>query len=160
MNAWRNMAKVSNQYNALTGLIVGAYHLAAATDNSWRQRQPYSVFDKTEAVTEKNSAVLLTSLDGAIREKNQARAAAIVRQYGKEGHGSRPVFDLLLRFATSEDGALHAEKYYRTVSEEFGRTRKAFRWEHVAALARVTASECGKRAEGYELACDLLKVKA
>jgi len=29
------------------------------------------------------------------------------------------VFDLLLRYASSEDGALHAEKYYRTVTEEF-----------------------------------------
>ena len=28
----------------------------------------------------------------------------------------RPVFDLLLRYAVSEDGALHAEKYYRTVT--------------------------------------------
>ena len=31
----------------------------------------------------------------------------------------RAVFDLLLGYAVSEDGALHAEKYYRTVSEEF-----------------------------------------
>ncbi|MEP6756937.1 MAG: hypothetical protein ABJA67_15640 [Chthonomonadales bacterium] len=160
MNAWRNMAKVSNHYNALTGLIVGGYHLAASTGNDWKQRQPYSVFEHTDAITEKGSSALLASLDGAIREKNQARAAAIVKQYGSEGHGVRPVFDMLLTFATSEDGALHAEKYYRTVSEEFGRTRKSMRWEHVTALARVTASEYGKRAEGYELACDLLKVKA
>ena len=69
---------------------------------------------------------------------------------------ARPVFDLLLKYATSEDGSLHAEKYYHTVTEEFGRTRKAHRWDHVVALARVTASEYGKRADGYEQACELL----
>ena len=73
---------------------------------------------------------------------------------------ARPVFDLLLGFAISEDGSLHGEKYYRTVAEEFGRTRKAFRWDHVVALARVTVSEYGKRAAGYEQACDLLRVNA
>jgi hypothetical protein len=52
---------------------------------------------------------------------------------------SRPVFDVMLRFATSEDGPLHAEKNYRTVTEEFAATRSAFHWRHLAALARVTA---------------------
>ena len=65
---------------------------------------------------------------------------------------------MLLKYATSEDGALHAEKYYRTVSEEFARTRAAYRWRHLVGLARVTASEYGKRADGYEEACRLLKV--
>jgi hypothetical protein len=65
---------------------------------------------------------------------------------------------MLLKYATSEDGALHAEKYYSTVKEEFGRSRPAFRQRHLVALARVTASEYGKRAPGYEDACRLLKV--
>jgi hypothetical protein len=68
------------------------------------------------------------------------------------------VFDLLLRYAVSEDGALHAEKYYRTVSEEFASTRPALRWRHLVALARVTASEYGRRAPGYDEAISLLKV--
>lgn len=38
------------------------------------------------------------------------------------------VFDLLRRYAISENGALqHAEKYFRTVTEEFAATRPAFR---------------------------------
>ena len=53
------------------------------------------------------------------------------------------MFDLLLRYAVSEDGRLHAEKYYRTVTEEFATTRPAFRWRQLTALARVTASEYG-----------------
>jgi len=68
------------------------------------------------------------------------------------------VFDLLLRYAISEDGALHAEKYYRTATEEFATMRAAFRWRQLAALARVTASEYGHPAPGYEEARRLLKV--
>jgi len=45
------------------------------------------------------------------------------------------MFDLLLKFATSEDGALHAEKFYRTVTEEFAKSRPAFRWRHAIGLA-------------------------
>jgi len=56
---------------------------------------------------------------------------------------------MLLRYAISEDGALHAEKYYRTVCEEFATTRAAFRWRQLVALARVTASEYGFPAPGY-----------
>jgi hypothetical protein len=56
----------------------------------------------------------------------------------------------MLSYAVSEDGALHAEKYYRTASEEFYRTRPAFRWRQLAALARVTASEFGRPAPGME----------
>jgi hypothetical protein len=65
---------------------------------------------------------------------------------------------LLLRFAVTEDGALHAEKFYRTVSEEFASTREAFRWRHIVALARVTASEFGRPAAGVAEAQSLLKV--
>ena len=61
------------------------------------------------------------------------------------------------RYAVSEDGALHAEKFYRTVSEEFSATRAAFRWRHLTALARVTASEFGRPAAGMAEARELLK---
>jgi hypothetical protein len=81
-----------------------------------------------------------------------------VARYGQEGHPERPVFDLLLGYAVSEDGALHAEKFYRTTSDEFASTRPAFRWRQLIALARVTASEFGQPAPGYEESCKLLKV--
>ena len=68
------------------------------------------------------------------------------------------MFDLLLKYAISEDGALHAEKYYRTVSEEFAATRPAFRWRQLVALARVTASEYGRPAAGGAEARRLLNV--
>ena len=56
---------------------------------------------------------------------------------------------MLLGYACSEDGALHAEKFYRTVREEFTETRPAFRSRHLVALARVTASEYGRPAPGF-----------
>jgi hypothetical protein len=160
MNAWRNMAKASNAYNALTGLVVAGYHLAFAQRQEIDRAQPYSVLDHGSAPQTEDHREILRQLEAAIRENDQARASVLASAYGKADHAPRPIFDLLLRYAVSEDGALHAEKYYRTVHEEFGRTRHAFRWEHVTALARVTASEFGKRADGYEQACDLLRVKA
>ncbi|MBM83869.1 MAG: hypothetical protein CMJ78_25215 [Planctomycetaceae bacterium] len=77
--------------------------------------------------------------------------------YGELEHPARPVFDLLLQFAVSQDGALHAEKYYQTVTEEFATRRTAFRWNHLVGLARVTASEFGWPAPGHEAATELLK---
>jgi hypothetical protein len=159
MNAWRNIAKVSNPYNALTGLIVAAYHLASAQHLDWKRLTPYPLKEQSAEVKAQDSSALLRELKEAIRSNDQGRATAVVQRYGDLGFGARPVFDLLLGFAISEDGSLHAEKYYRTVAEEFGRTRKAYRWDHVVALARVTASEYGKRAAGYEQACGLLRVK-
>jgi hypothetical protein len=158
MNAWRNIAKASHPYNALTGLIVAAYHLASAQQD-WNHLTPYPFSEHRAQVQSLAPSILLRELEEAIHANNQGRATAVVQRYSDLGLAARPVFDLLLRFAISEDGSLHAEKYYRTVVEEFGRTRKAYRWEHVVALARVTASEYGKRAEGYEQACELLGVK-
>jgi hypothetical protein len=82
---------------------------------------------------------------------------AAVGKYSELEQSPQPVFDLLLRYAISEDGALHAEKYFRTVSQEFAATRPAFRWRQLLALARVTASEYGRPAPGYEEASQLLK---
>jgi hypothetical protein len=161
MSAWRNIAHVSHARNALTGLVVAGYHLSFGSGGrDWKQLLPYPHSEHRLQVTAQDAPTLLREMDGAIRENNQSHAAAIVQRYGEQGHAHRPVFDLLLRYATSEDGALHAEKYYRTVSDEFARSRKSTRWQHVVALARVTASEYGKRADGYEQACQLLKVNS
>ena len=101
---------------------------------------------------------LLREADEAIRGNLQGKASAVVQRYGELGLSPRPMFDLLLRYAVSEDGALHAEKFYRTVSEEFAATRARFRWRHVVALARVTASEYGRPAAGMSEARAMLKV--
>ena len=160
-NAWRNIARVSNPRNTVASLILGAYQVARDRGNrggDFLKWEPYPRADARAMVTATDPATLLKEADGAIREKNQALACAIVQRCGELGHPSRPIFDLLLRYAVSEDGALHAEKYYRTVSDEFASTRAAFRWRQLVALARVTASEYGQPAPGYAEACGLLKV--
>src|SRR5205814_2899204 len=107
----------------------------------------------------KDADTLLRETENAIKDKDQARASALVHCYGELGLPERPVFELLLRYGISEDGALHAEKYYRTVTEEFAATRPAFRWRQLLALARVTASEYGRPAAGMAEAREILKVK-
>ena len=153
-NAWRNIVGVSNPRNAVAGLIVGAYHTAGQSGRMHDESLPSA--EHRGAVKGTDSAALLAELDEAIRAKDQFRSVAVATRYGEADGKPRAIFDLLLKYATSEDGALHAEKYYRTVVEEFGRSRPAFRWRQVAALARVTASEYGSTAPGYREARELL----
>jgi hypothetical protein len=176
VNAWRNVARVSSVRNQAASLMLAASYVRKShrwsDDRRWRghERQPFPSQEQLEHVKSTEPGALMRDLDGAIRENNQFRACAIVQRYGEMGHPPRPVFDLLLKYAISEDGRLHAEKYYRTVSEEFAAIRPAFRWRELVALARVTASAygfsradargegSGYRAPGYEEACRLLKV--
>jgi hypothetical protein len=155
-NAWRNIAKVSNPRNIVASLIVGAYHTAGQLYH--QNKDPYPTPEHLEKVKAKDAAGLLKEAEEAIRDKNQFHACAAVHRYGELGGDPRPVFDLLLRYAVSEEGALHAEKYYQTVSEEFAFLRPAFRWRQLTALARVTTSEYGYPARGYAEACKLLGV--
>lgn len=171
-NAWRNMARVGSPRHQAAGLILAA--MDAARSHGWTQpdkssgyqKSPYPRPEDVHKVSATEAKVLLKELDGAVRENDQLRAMALAQTYGSRHHDARPIFDLLLQYAVSEDGRLHAEKYYRTVREEFETTRPAFRWRQVAALARVTASMYGfsqqdkqaGRAPGYEEACRLLRV--
>jgi len=155
-NAWRNIARVSNRRNSLASLIVGAYHTAGQSGTL--NAQPYPLAEHREAVRNVAPDALLHEAEAAIKANEQARACALIHRCGELDRPVRPVFDLLLRYAISEDGALHAEKYYRTVTEEFASTRPAFRWRHLAALARVTASEHGHPAPGVADARRLLGV--
>lgn len=155
-NAWRNIARVSNHRNSVASLIVAGYHTAGQAGMAAQKAYPWP--EHLEAIKATDPAELLAEAEAAIKAREQSRAVAAVTKYGAAGHPARPVFDLLLKYAISEDGALHAEKYYRTVSEEFAITRPAFRWRQLAGLARVTASEYGFAAPGYADACRLLKV--
>jgi hypothetical protein len=155
-NAWRNIARVSNPRNTVASLIVGAYHTAGQFKHVTKKPFPY--VDLLDEIEGTDGATLLGQAEEAIRGNDQARACAVVHRYNELGLPERPVFDLLLKYAVSEDGALHAEKYYRTVTEEFSNYRPAFRYRQLIALARVTASEYGYPAPGYQQACELLGV--
>jgi hypothetical protein len=161
VNAWRNMARVVNPRNAAACLILAGYEVArdrqarAADFLGWA---PRPLADVLESVKTTDPRRLLAEAEAAILANQQEIASAVVHRYGTLGHDPAPVFSLMLKYAVSEDGALHAEKYYNTVREEFASTRPAFRWRQLVALARVTASECGRPAPGIAQARELLKV--
>ncbi len=155
-NAWRNISRVSNARNRVASLIVGAFHTAGQTGRVTTAPYPYA--DLQDEIRDTNGDTLLAHARAAIQANDQARACAVVQRYCELQLPARRVFDLLLGFAVSEDGALHAEKYYRTAVEEFAVARPGFRWRHLVALARVTASEFGFPAPGYQEARELLGV--
>lgn len=158
-NAWRNMARVSNNRNAVASLILGTYQVAfdrARWGDSFLNWQPYPTDEHRDLVRTTSAPDLLREAEEAIRANEQARAVAIVARYSELEQPHEPVFQLLLKYAISEDGSLHAEKYFRTASEEFAATGPQFRWRQLMALARVTASEFGSPAPGYEQALKLL----
>jgi hypothetical protein len=165
-NAWRNMCRTAETRHAVTGLIVAAFH--AGVQSAPFLTPAYPTDEHRSLVKVKEAGGLLAETEDAIRNNDQGRAAAAVQIYGEQAFAVEPVFDLLLKYAISEDGRLHGEKYYHTVREEYRTTREAFRWRQVVALARVVASSYGYnrddkhgfRAAGYEEACTLLGVQA
>lgn len=160
-NAWCNMAKVGSPRNVFACLILGAYQVAQDREQGrgdFLNWEPLPIEQTWNRVTPTEPEPLLRELNTAIRGNLQHRACLVVQQYGKLGHDPRAVFDVMLGYATSEDGSLHAEKYYRTTSQEFAQTRPAFRWRQLVALARVTASEYGRPAPGSAEARELLKI--
>ena len=160
-NAWRNLARAGNTRNTYACLILGAYQAAydrIGRGGDFLHWQPLPLSRHVSEIKATEQSELLHQTEDAIRGNMQAHACAIVHRYGELGHPPRPMFDLMLRYAVSEDGSLHAEKFYRTTSEEFASTRAPFRWRQVVALARVTASEYGRPAPGYAEARELRKV--
>lgn len=155
-NAWRNIVRVSDARNTTASLIVGAFHTAGQSERS--NAEPFPFADQLAKVKASEPDALLSEAESCIRASDQNQAAAAVARYGQLGYAPGPVFDLMRKFATTEDGALHAEKYFRTTGAEFETTRPAYRWGQLVALARVTASEFGHPAPGLEEARALLKV--
>lgn len=160
-NAWINISRASNSLNSMVCLILAGYQAAEDRVNrggDFLKWEPRPVAEELKKVSATDAPTLVKLTDQAIRDKDQSRVCALVHRYGEQGHPARAMFDLMLKYAISEDGALHAEKFYRTVSEEFTNARPAFKWRHLVALARVTASEFGTPAPGHDEACKLLKV--
>jgi hypothetical protein len=124
VNGWRNVARVSSPRNTVASLILAAYYKLG--NAAAEKRHPAS--DQLDKIKAKDAATLLRDAEAAIRDRDQGRVCALVHRYGELGHPPRPVFDMLLKYAVSEDGKLHAEKYYQAMSEEFAATRSAFRW--------------------------------
>ncbi len=158
-NAWRNLAKVSTGRNQFACLIVGAWQVARdrlASPNLMAEALPAK--HQLDRLTETDPDLLLAALDDSIQNNLQGHATAIVSRYGQLMLPADRLFAHLVRYAVSEDGALHAEKYFQTVWADFHATRPSLRWRHLMSLARVTASEYGTPAAGQNEARELLKL--
>lgn len=155
-NAWRNIARISDSRNLVSSLIVGAFHTGGQSDRS--NPDPFPFAEQLAEIQQSSAAELLSEAETAIKANEQFRAAAVIAKYGLQGFDAQPVFNMLLKFATSEDGALHAEKYYHTARAEYASTRAPFRWRQLVALARVTASQFGHKSTGFEEAKKLLQL--
>lgn len=160
-NAWRNIAHAANPRNAIASLIVGAHQVArdrVQRGGDFLRWQPLPLESQIKNYKATDPAAILRDLDDAIRNNMQVRAVAQMHRYGELKADPRAALHLLRSFAISEDGALHAEKFYRTCTDEFSNTRPAYQWRHLLALARVTASEYGRPAAGIAQAREVLKV--
>lgn len=156
-NAWRNLATISSGNNVFACLMLGAWQVArdrSQPGNLLATRLPSKYH--LDHLTATDADGLLTQLDEAIQNNLQGHATAIAQRYGELSLPADRLFSTMLKYAVSEDGALHAEKYFYTVWDDFHVTRPSARWQHLASLARVTASEFGKPAAGQEEARELL----
>jgi hypothetical protein len=160
VNAWRHIGQASDPKNAVAAVVVAAYNLARDRDANKKTKflewEPYPRADAQKQVKSGTPEELLAELDGAIRNKDQALASAAAHKMGEIGAPSAPVFTLFRRYVVSENGSLHGEKYFRTVTEEFEAARAPFRWRQLVAMARYAASMYGEPTPGYSEALQLL----
>jgi hypothetical protein len=160
VNAWRHIGSASEGRNAAAAAIMAAYNFAFDRDNPKRNKfqewSPYPRPEAREQVQSSDPADLLRELEGAIRGKDQARAAAAVARLGELDAPAAPVFSIFRGYVVSQHGSLHGEKYFRTVTEEFEATRARFRWRQLVGMARYAASMYGEPSPGYEEALRLL----
>ena len=162
-NAWRNIARYGNARHTMAATILAGYQVALdrlQRGGDFVNWQPRPAAEVLAQITSNEKSQLLGELNDAITSNNQELACAVTQHFADLHPGAEnDLFSVFVKYGTSEDGALHAEKFYRTTREEFASTRAVFRGRHLVALARVTASEFGKSAPGYEQACELLGVK-
>lgn len=159
IHAWRNLAAAGDRRSQVTSLIIAGYEVARdrAQRPEFTKWDAYPRSEHAEKVRDIPVGKCLYHLNEAIRDKDQAQAAALTARLAEQPENAKDVFALFRGYATSEDGALHAEKYYATVTDEFNRARAAFKWRQLIALARVTASAYGYAAPGHKEACEVLK---
>ena len=160
-HAWRGIATAGNALHHNTAVVLAAYQVAKDRSDrggdfqNWKPR-PWA--QDLAPVKANSEGDLLAALKSAVETQDQSRACAVVARYGELQLPEQSVFDLLKTYAISQDGALHAEKYFHTTTSDFRATNNAARWRHIVALARVTASEYGKEAPGIAPARELLGV--
>lgn len=159
-HAWKQIIAASSPRNAHAAAILSVWCIARDASirpaSTWTTRPLQNIL---EQVTATDPQTLLTQLDTAIRSQQQDLACAIAARCLTAGVTADSLFSLLLGFACSEDGALHAEKYFWTTRDEYRQLRPAFRNLQLIALTRVSASQFGCPAPGLQQARELLQLQ-
>jgi hypothetical protein len=158
-HAWKTIAQAGSRRTTVTSLILGAYQVAldrGERGGDFLNWQPYPRPDHVEKAKAVAPEKLLAELADAVKTNDQGKAAAMAARV--DATQAPAAFEVLREFAVSEDGALHAEKYYRTTTAEYAAARPAHKARQLVALARVTASAFGQPAPGVKEARALLKV--
>ena len=145
-NAWRHVARIGSARNAHASLIAGTFHTAGQSSHVGADANDHGA----EPCTKDEPKALLAEVDARIRARDQKGACQAARRYTALGHPPADLFALCLGFAVSEDGALHAEKYFRTAQEEHAKARDPHKPLYLVALTRVMASHQGFPAPGVE----------
>jgi hypothetical protein len=145
-NSWRALTRNFSDPLAFASTIACAYHTAGQSRGM--SVQPFDHDAEPCSLTE--PAKLLAEIEARIRARDQKGACSAARRYCELGHSDDELIMRLLQFAVSEDGALHAEKYFSTVHDEHQGTSTSMRRMHLVALTRVMASQQGFPAPGVE----------
>lgn len=152
-NAWRQLAGIASARRAQAATILSAYQVAldrtqrGGNFHEWKPLPSREVRDK---VSSKGVCVSLKELQDAIKANEQELACAITRSYLDCGQSPSHLWSAFAHASTRDDGALHAEKFFRTAYIEYGMTRQEYRNRHLIALARVVASQANVPAPGYD----------
>ena len=158
-HAWRQIAAVSSPRNARAAVILSAWCVARdAAIRPASEWTPRPLEQSLQQISATDPQQLLKTLDSAIRQQQQDLACAAASRCLSAGVSADTLFQQLLPFACSEDGALHAEKYFWTTRDEFSSLPASLRNNQLIALARVSASQFGTPAPGLQQARELLSI--
>lgn len=158
-HAWRQIASVSNPKNTRAAVILSAWCVARdAAVRPASEWTPRPLEQSLQQISETDPQRLQAILESSIRQQQQDLACAAASRCLTAGVSAETLFLKLLPFACSEDGALHAEKYFWTTRDEFTSLPAGLRNHELIALARVSASQYGTPAPGLQEARDLLKI--
>ena len=91
VHAWRNLAAAGDRRTQVTSLILAGYQVARDRGNraEFLKWDPYPRADAQEKVKSVAADALMKELDAAIRDKDQARTAALTARIGIEKPGQR-----------------------------------------------------------------------
>ena len=99
---------MTNARNTFASLIVAAFQTAVRPEQDARKpplnNNPLPLPEQLQKIAAKDGVTLLKDAEAAIKAKDQVQAAALIHRYGELKLPERPVFDLMLRYACSEDG--------------------------------------------------------